>query len=129
MGRTTDGTGGFSILSTATPGSSNGTGVAITTGPEAFQFSLAPPYPNPSSGTVSIAFEVSDARPVRLAIYDVLGRRVHTILEGPVVPGSHLLTWDGADSKHRMAATGVYFIQLEDIEAGHRVMTQLMRIR
>lgn len=129
MGRTTDGTGGFSVLSTATPGSSNGTGVAIASGPEAFQFSLAPPYPNPSSGTVSIAFEVSDARPVRLAIYDVLGRRVQTLLEGSIAPGAHQLTWDGADSKHRPAATGVYFIQLENIEAGHRAMTQVMRIR
>lgn len=128
-GRTEDGTGGFEQLPTATPGASNGIGVANESAPETFKFSLAPPYPNPSSGSVSIAFEVMTTQPIRLTIYDVLGRRVQTLWEATLPSGPHQFAWDGYDSEHREASSGLYFVVLERLDSGHRVMAQFLRIR
>ncbi len=61
-------------------------------------FALAQNRPNPFSKETEIRFAVPPAgATVRLAIYDVAGRRVRTIVNGKVEGGVHGVTWDGRD--------------------------------
>ena len=53
------------------------------------RFALSPSYPNPMRGTATVAFAVPEAADVRLALYDVLGREVAVLLDGPVAAGHH----------------------------------------
>lgn len=66
----------------------------------AFQFSktkLYPIAPNPSSGMVRIGYTLDRATPVRLRVYDVSGRLVHTLAGGnTALPGEHIFTWDSS---------------------------------
>jgi flagellar hook assembly protein FlgD len=54
---------------------------------------------------------------VRLALYDVTGRRVRTLVNGDLERDWHRAEWDGSDDHGRAAATGSYFLRLD--VAGH----------
>jgi hypothetical protein len=68
--------------------------------------------PNPSSGRIEIGFALpADARVV-LRVYDVAGRLVRTLIDGPTPAGVHRAPWDGIDSRGRTARSGIYFAKL-----------------
>jgi hypothetical protein len=69
---------------------------------------LARNYPNPFRAETTIEYAVSEAGPVTLAVYDVLGRRVATLVDGHVPAGTHRVRLD-ADG----LASGVYFYRLK----------------
>ena len=48
-----------------------------------------------------------------LRVYDVLGRRVRQVWQGPLGAGSHRFTWDGRDEAGKDVAAGVYLYQVE----------------
>jgi flagellar hook assembly protein FlgD len=56
---------------------------------------------------------VASAGEVRLRIYDVAGRFVHTLVDGPVAAGEHALSWDGRGPGGARVASGIYFLRLE----------------
>jgi uncharacterized lipoprotein YddW (UPF0748 family) len=70
-------------------------------------------YPNPFNAHTTIEFDLSeDAVPVFLAIYNVLGQRVVTLLDETLAPGRYRVTWDGTDRAGNRAASGIYFCRL-----------------
>lgn len=74
---------------------------------------LAPPVPNPTSGTTEIAYSLSSsASRVRLSIFDAGGRLVRILHNGEAAAGEHRLTWDG-QLDATAAAPGIYFLRLE----------------
>lgn len=80
--------------------------------------SLYPPSPNPAIGTARIAFELpaaaelSDGARAEVAVYDVAGRRVAVLYDGPAVPGRSEILWDRRHGNGRKLASGVYFVRL-----------------
>ncbi len=70
-------------------------------------------FPNPFNGVTTIEFDVPQTELVELALFDLLGRRVRTLWNGPVVPPSKVLTWNGRDDGGHPVATGVYFYRLK----------------
>jgi flagellar hook assembly protein FlgD len=74
---------------------------------------LLPVVPSPSSGRTTFTFLVpAPGGRVRLAVFDVAGRRVRVLYDGPAVAGRHALGWDGRDDGGRHLASGVYFARL-----------------
>ncbi|MEZ5063990.1 MAG: FlgD immunoglobulin-like domain containing protein [bacterium] len=75
---------------------------------------LSPARPNPFSRTTRIRFEIAGDRdqPVLLAIHDVAGRLVRTLVNEPLSPGSFETEWDGRDARGAGVAAGVYFTRL-----------------
>jgi hypothetical protein len=79
-------------------------------------FSLAPPVPNPLTTGAQIGFVVpagGEGTKVTVAIYDVSGHKVITLLDRAVPAGSHALAWDGRDTRGHDVASGVYFCRME----------------
>jgi hypothetical protein len=75
---------------------------------------LYPPRPNPGTGSRTFLLDIPDhAGPVRLAVYNVSGQCVRTVLDGAVERGRYECVWDGMDASGRAIATGVYFVRLE----------------
>ncbi len=71
-------------------------------------FVLKQNYPNPFDRATTIAFALDQASDVRLAVYDVLGRRVATLADGPRAAGQHEVPFASAD-----LPSGVYVYRLD----------------
>ncbi len=65
--------------------------------------------PNPFGASTSIELSVPGACAASVTIYDASGRRVRSLLSGPVARGAHRIAWDGADGAGRPLPPGVYF--------------------
>ena len=85
--------------------------------PVAETFRLEQNYPNPFNPATTVAFALPEAADVRLAVYDLLGREIAVLTEGPLTAGTHSVRWEGRDDSGRMVSSGVYFYRLEAGEA------------
>ncbi|NUN70754.1 MAG: phosphodiester glycosidase family protein, partial [Bacteroidetes bacterium] len=70
-------------------------------------FSLEQNYPNPFNPTTTIPFRLPAAARTNLTVYDILGRKISTLLDQEVAAGSHAVTWDSSN-----VASGIYFYRL-----------------
>ena len=68
-------------------------------------------WPNPSSGSVRFGLAGGD-RPVTLEIYDIMGRKVRSLLIEPDIGGSGTTTWDGRDGQGRRQPAGTYLCRV-----------------
>ncbi|RMH61420.1 MAG: DUF1501 domain-containing protein [Bacteroidetes bacterium] len=59
-------------------------------------FALEPNYPNPFNPTTTIRYSLRDGGPVKLAVYDLQGRLVRTLVDRPQAPGTYHVTFDAA---------------------------------
>jgi hypothetical protein len=69
-------------------------------------------YPNPFVPSSTIAFELNEPSDISLRIYDVSGRLVRILTEGPRTASYYEEVWDGTDAEGRRVASGVYFLRL-----------------
>jgi len=69
-------------------------------------------YPNPFNPETQITFTVPEAGLVDLAIYDLRGQLVRTLLHGRCAAGPQELSWDGRDDGGANLASGMYFARL-----------------
>jgi hypothetical protein len=74
---------------------------------------LYPNYPNPFNPATTIRFDLYEAGNVRLAVYNVRGQLVRTLVSGAQPAGHNDVTWDGLDDRGRTVASGVYVYRLE----------------
>jgi hypothetical protein len=83
--------------------------------------------PNPFRGITTIRFSMPEAGPATLAIHDVAGRRVRTLLDGAVGEGDRRFVWDGRDDTGRALASGVYFYRLQAAGNSRTGQVQLLK--
>jgi photosystem II stability/assembly factor-like uncharacterized protein len=70
-------------------------------------------YPNPFRGSTNVKFNQTDNSPKTFAIYNIKGQLVRTLVNNQKLsPGENIITWDGCDDSGRLAASGVYLLQL-----------------
>jgi hypothetical protein len=80
--------------------------------------SLGYAFPNPFNPSTSIAYTIAArrgsevGRGVLLAIHDVAGRRVATLVQGTVTPGHYRAEWNGTAADGTRLASGTYFARL-----------------
>ncbi len=74
---------------------------------------LLPNYPNPFRARTTLEFTLPERRDVRLVIYDVLGRRVRTLVDRSFDAGRHTMRWDGRNTSGQPVASGIYLGRLE----------------
>ena len=76
-----------------------------TPGPTTFE--LCQNYPNPFNPSTTISYRLSAVSRVDITVYDLLGRKVKTLVDARQTPGEHSVTFDS-----RGLASGVYFYRL-----------------
>ena len=79
-------------------------------------FALKSNHPNPFNAETLLHYALPKAQRVRLTIYDMLGRKVRTLMDEDHPPGWHQVTWDGRDESGRQVASGIYFYRLQTPE-------------
>lgn len=78
--------------------------------PESFSLSN---YPNPFNAETTIQFSIQAAAPVNLDIFDILGRKVRSLVAGEFrEAGAYQLKWDGRDDAGQIQPSGTYIYQL-----------------
>ncbi len=85
---------------------------------QASEFELQDAYPNPFVEKSRLTWSLEEAGPVTIEIYDSIGRRVATVVDGNFEAGSHAVTWDAPGTP-----AGVYFVRLQ---SGGRQATQTL---
>jgi hypothetical protein len=68
--------------------------------------------PNPTHGVSRVHFTLERAAPARVTILDVAGRQVRRLTDATFQPGTHDVTWDGADDAGRSCPAGLYFYRV-----------------
>ena len=86
------------------------------------EISLLQNYPNPFNAQTRISYSLPFTGPVKLAIYDILGRQVQTLIDGTQNAGAHSVIWN-ADN----FASGVYFYRLTAGDKGYGRMMTLIK--
>jgi len=71
------------------------------------EFALRGAGPNPFRGMTELEYDVPEAAPVRIAVYDLLGRQVATLVDRTQTAGTHRVQFDGSG-----LASGVYLVRL-----------------
>jgi hypothetical protein len=73
---------------------------------------LSMPGPNPVATSSIITFGLPEAATVEVAIYDVFGRKVTVLVDGPLGAGEHSRAWDGMTDSGRRVSPGVYLVRM-----------------
>lgn len=76
-------------------------------------FSLEQNFPNPFNPDTEIRFRLPARRHVKLAIYNLLGEEIRTLINDEYPAGDHQIAWDGKDNFNRQAPTGLYVFRLQ----------------
>ena len=86
-------------------------------------FSLSQNYPNPFNPVTAIRFEVPGTEKVTLAVYNMRGQRIVTLVDEMKEPGYYTAEWDGTDANGHEVSTGIYLYQLTN---GKQKLTKRM---
>jgi len=103
-------------------------GDTLAAGPQGVDNQLARPeqvtllqnYPNPFNASTAIEFILPETRVVELAVYDLLGKKVRSLLYGEQPAGSHRVDFDATG-----LASGVYYYRLK-VEDGEKIGRMLL---
>ena len=84
------------------------------------RFSLSQNYPNPFNPSTKISFTLDQPSLVKLTVFNILGRRVDTIVNTRMSAGVHTINWEATQF-----ASGMYFYRLE---SNGKVLTKKMML-
>ena len=77
------------------------------------EYCLLQNYPNPFNPSTTIRFDLARAENVTMAITDITGRTVRTLVNGGMGAGSHSVVWNGTDDRGNKVPSGMYFYKLQ----------------
>lgn len=75
-------------------------------------YRLSQNYPNPFNLSSIIRYAIPYRSHVTISIYNLLGRKIRTLIDKSKTAGSHTISWDGRDANGLEAASGIYFYQM-----------------
>ncbi|PAU95707.1 hypothetical protein CK503_01205 [Aliifodinibius salipaludis] len=81
---------------------------------------LNPNYPNPFNPTTTIPYEITEDMEVKLTIWNMIGQKVATLVDGMVEAGTHEETWNASNMP-----SGIYIARFE---VGNEVFTRKMTL-
>ncbi len=88
-----------------------------------FTFELAQNHPNPFNPVTNIAYTIDKTGYYQLSIYNVMGQKIRTLVDGNLKAGQYLEKWDGRDEHGHQMTSGVYLYRLR---GQNRSITQKM---
>jgi len=72
------------------------------------EYKLEQNYPNPFNPTTQIYYTLGKNTKIEIAVYDVLGHKVATLVDGYQNAGNHKIVWNASE-----ASAGIYFYQMK----------------
>jgi flagellar hook assembly protein FlgD len=72
------------------------------------EFKLHDAYPNPFNPTTRISYDLPDDANVSITIYDLMGRKIRTLVKEKISAGYHASIWNARNDMGSSVAAGVY---------------------
>ncbi len=69
-------------------------------------------YPNPFNTTTTIPFTIGEEAAVDIAIYNILGARIQTLVHGTLSPGDYTASWDITTMDKTVVMPGIYLCKM-----------------
>jgi hypothetical protein len=94
------------------------------------QFLLSQNYPNPFNPSTTITISIPSeqiGQEAGLSVYDVLGREVQRLFQGPLTAGTLVVTWNGRDAGNHAVSSGTYFYRFSTGQVNAIRSMQLIR--
>ncbi len=79
-------------------------------------FALHQNFPNPFNPETRIQFDLPKPAMVKLEIFNILGKKIRTLINERHPAGSYSVTWDGRNDIGKQAASGVYIFTIDTVE-------------
>jgi|GEM_PF-2412924 len=76
-------------------------------------YSLSQNYPNPFNPSTAIEFTLPRPGQITLEVFDIVGRKVRTLVSEAVTAGTKRVIWDGNNADGATVASGVYFYRIK----------------
>ncbi len=83
-------------------------------------------YPNPFNPSTTIRFNLDQPDNITLTVYNALGRKVRTLLDGSADAGETIVHWDGRNDSDTPVAAGVYLYRLDTEDLGAQVRKMVL---
>jgi len=80
-------------------------------------------HPNPFNPVTTIRYDLPEDAMVNITIYDMIGRRIKTLIKNEQATGYRTVVWDGCNDAGLPVSPGLY---LYTIKAGNYVQTKKM---
>jgi len=77
------------------------------------RFNLQQNYPNPFNPSTAIRFDLAQQGMTELIVYDMLGKKVRTLVSDILPGGAHEIIWDGTAESGDDVASGIYLYKLK----------------
>jgi len=76
------------------------------------EFFIEQNYPNPFNPTTTISYNLPERAEVTLNVYNVIGQKIRTLVNGVEARGVKKVFWDGTDDNGKAAAGGMYLFKI-----------------
>jgi flagellar hook assembly protein FlgD len=88
------------------------------------KYALSRNYPNPFNPVTRFTVDLPRATEVEVAVYDLLGRKITSLMNGNQAAGTYNLEWDARDANGVVVPTGMYFLRVssEEFNASQKIM-------
>jgi len=70
-------------------------------------------YPNPFNSETTIHFDIPNSEQVEISIFDVVGKKICTLINETLPSGSHTLSWSGKNDKYITVPSGLYILRMQ----------------
>jgi subtilisin family serine protease len=77
------------------------------------EFELAQNYPNPFNPMTTISYQLPQEGLVNIAIHNILGQKIRTLVNQKQKPGIFRVVWDGKNDQGMQMSTGLYLIVMK----------------
>nr|MBN2276243.1 T9SS type A sorting domain-containing protein [candidate division Zixibacteria bacterium] len=75
-------------------------------------YALEQNVPNPFNPSTVISFDLPTASDIRLEVFNIIGQKVKTLVNGPMPAGHHKITFEGRGDNEQVLSSGVYFYRI-----------------
>jgi len=90
-------------------------------------YALFQNHPNPFNPETEIRFQLPEASPVVVKIFNSLGEEIRTLANAQYEPGYHSVRWNGKDNNGNAVSSGIYFYQLRTANFSQFKQMSLLR--
>jgi len=87
------------------------------------KFNLYPAYPNPFNPVTTLRYDLPEDALINVTIYDMMGRRIKILVNGPQSAGYRSVIWDATNDYGKPVSAGIY---LYKIQVGEFTQTKKM---
>lgn len=89
------------------------TPAALTEKPQSNKLQVRTIASNPFSHSTTISYNLTNSTPIKVEVFDILGKQVGLLETGFKLPGFYTLNWAGKDRDGKKLPNGIYFISLK----------------